>query len=89
MIPDNIRPLVSRVLAPFVAALVLWAGNLLGLRLDGVDQALTDLLTLAVFAAITGTAKNLADRKLNPTNVAKLPPSAAARAEARADGGAS
>lgn len=68
---NTIRPLLSRILAPFVAVLVLWLAGRFGVELPA--DALTELLTYATLAAITGVSHKLMDRRINPLDAAKVP----------------
>jgi hypothetical protein len=68
-----LRPYVSRVLAPFVAAFVVWLGGRLGIPLPGVAESLTELLTLAVLAVLSGVGHKVLDRRINPLDTAVVP----------------
>lgn len=67
---NTFRPLLSRIVAPFIGALVVWLSTRYGLELPGVAEALTELI---VFAVTTGVSHKLIDRYVNPLDAAKVP----------------
>lgn len=67
---NTIRPLLSRILSPFIGAFVLWLFTRYGLNLPGVADAATELI---VFAITTGVSHKLIDRWINPLDAAKVP----------------
>lgn len=71
------RTVISRILAPIIAALVGWLTSM-GLDLDpafgvALQEAATWFL-LAVFTMLYGLIHRLIDRKVNPADVAKPDP---------------
>jgi hypothetical protein len=76
---NEIRPLLSRAIAPFIAALLLRLTLATGVEIPGLAESLTEtatLLVLAAFAAVTGVGHKLMDRWLNPLDSAAstIPP---------------
>jgi hypothetical protein len=70
---NEIRPLISRAIAPFIAALLLRLTLATGVEIPGLAESLTEtatLLVLAAFAAVTGVGHKLMDRWINPTDAA-------------------
>jgi hypothetical protein len=65
------RPLISRLIGPFIAAFVIWLGAK-GIPIDNeFASALTEavvLLVLATFTALSGLSHRLIDRKVNPAD---------------------
>jgi hypothetical protein len=67
---NDIRPLISRTVAPFIGALVLWMSRQIGVALPGVAEALTTTVELVIFAVVTGVSHKLIDRRVNPLDAA-------------------
>lgn len=70
------RELISRLIAPFIAAFVLWLGHYLPLGPE-FQQSLSDVVVLfigALFTAIYGVFHKIIDKKTNPLDAASGAP---------------
>jgi small basic protein len=67
---DAIRPFLSRIIAGWIAALIVFLNAKFGVTLDGDTQAAILTLGLGLFSTIYSIAHRLIDKKLNPGDAA-------------------
>jgi hypothetical protein len=67
---DTLRPYISRIIAGWVAALVVYLNTKYGISLDGDTQAAILTVSLGIFTTIYSIAHRLIDKKVNPGDAA-------------------
>jgi hypothetical protein len=67
---DSIRPFLSRILAGWIAALVVYLNAKFGVTLDGDTQTAILTLALGLFSTIYSIVHRVIDKQLNPGDAA-------------------